>query len=159
MPEHNPYAPPLAEVADVPTGDAAPALWNPNAASCWSLLLSPVFGAYLHMKNWQALGRPDKAEQCRKWVVGLVAFFVLATLAPLVIRDAAIVDKLGRVGGIALLITWYYAIGKSQQTFVFGRFGKNYPRRGWTVPLLAAVGVLAGLVVVAGTLGLMLGAT
>ena len=65
MPEHNPFAPPQAEVADVPTGEAAPALWNPNAASSWSLLFSPIFGAYLHMQNWQALGQPDKAEQCR----------------------------------------------------------------------------------------------
>jgi hypothetical protein len=158
MPEHNPYAPPLAEVADVATGEAAPALWNPNAASSWSLLFSPIFGAYLHMKNWQALGQPDKAEQCRKWVVGLVAFFVLATLAPVVIKNVAIVDRLGRIGGFALLITWYYSIGKSQQAYVFGRFGKTYPRRGWTVPLLVAVGIFAALIAVVAVFALMLGA-
>ena len=47
----NPYAPPTARVDDVATGDAAPALWNPNAAANWSLLFSPAFGAWLHMKN------------------------------------------------------------------------------------------------------------
>lgn len=159
MPEHNPYAPPLAEVADVASGETtAPALWNPNAASSWSLLFSPVFGAYLHMKNWQALGRPDKAEQCRKWVVGLAAFILVATLAPVVVRNVAFVDLLGRLGGFVLLVTWYYAIGKSQQTHVFSRFGKTYPRRGWAVPLLAAVGVFAALVVVAVVLAFLLGA-
>lgn len=158
MPEHNPYAPPLAEVADVPSGEAAPALWNPNAASSWSLLFSPIFGAYLHMKNWQALGRPDKAEQCRKWLVGLVAFVLVATLAPVVIKNVALVDGLGRIGGFVLLITWYYAIGKSQQTYVFGRFGKTYPRRGWTVPLLVALGLFAGLLVVVAVVAFTLGA-
>ena len=51
----NPYAPPKAEVADVGRTEVAPALWNPNAAASWSLLFSPAFGAFLHMKNWQAL--------------------------------------------------------------------------------------------------------
>ena len=88
----------------------------------------------------------------------MVAFFVVATLAPLVIRNVAIADKLGRIGGFALLITWYYVIGKSQQTYVFGRFGKTYPRRGWTEPLLAAVGVFAGFIAVVAVFALMLGA-
>jgi hypothetical protein len=158
MPEHNPYAPPLAEVADVATGEAAPALWNPNAASSWSLLFSPIFGAYLHMKNWQALGRPEKAAQCKNWVVGLIGFFVLAAVAPFLIKNVALVEGLGRFGGFALLITWYYSIGKSQQTYVFGRFGKTYPRRGWTMPLLAGVGIFAAFIAVAAVFAMMLGA-
>jgi hypothetical protein len=48
----NLYAPPKAQVADIVQGEAAPALWNPGAAASWSLLLSPAFGAFLHMKNW-----------------------------------------------------------------------------------------------------------
>lgn len=157
MPEHNPYAPPLAEVADVATGQAAaPALWNPGAASSWSLLFSPVFGAYLHMKNWQALGRLDKAEQCRKWVVGLAAFIIVAALAQIFIKNVAIVELLSRFGPFALLIAWYYATGKSQQTYVFSRFGKAYPRRGWTLPLLVAVGVLMAFTVMVAMFGVVL---
>jgi hypothetical protein len=45
--------------------DAAPALWNPNAAANWSLLFSPMFGAWLHMKNWAALGEPERAAARR----------------------------------------------------------------------------------------------
>lgn len=156
MPEHNPYAPPVAEVADITTTEAAPALWNPGAASSWSLLFSPIFGAYLHMRNWQALGQPEKAAQSKNWVIGLVAVFTVVVLAPLIIKGVAILDVLGRFGGFAMLITWYYSIGKSQQTYVFGRFGKAYPRRGWGVPLLAALGLFAAFIAVVVVLALIL---
>ena len=55
---------------------------------------------------------------------------------------------LARFGGLALLIVWYYTLGKSQQTYVAARFGSNYPRRGWSVPLLSAFGIFIGLMVV-----------
>jgi predicted amidophosphoribosyltransferase len=28
------------------------AIWNPNAASNWSLVFTPAFGSYLHARNW-----------------------------------------------------------------------------------------------------------
>ena len=55
MSAQNPYAPPKAVVGDVFDGEVAPALWNPTAAGSWSILFSPIFGAYLHMLNWRAL--------------------------------------------------------------------------------------------------------
>ena len=58
----NPYSPPGAIIDDVMN---APPLWNPNAAANWSLLFSPAFGAFVHMKNWQALGEPEKAANAK----------------------------------------------------------------------------------------------
>lgn len=145
MPEQNPYAPPQAQVADVDelmTGENAPALWNPNAAASWSLLFTPIFGAYLHMRNWQALGQPEKAARSKNWVTGSIVFILLLAIVPLFLPDSKGVDALGRACGFALLISWYYTIGKSQQVFVLGKFGKTYPRRGWSKPLLAAVGAV-----------------
>ena len=142
MTQQNPYAPPKAEVADIVGTEVAPALWNPNAAASWSLLFSPIFGAFLHMRNWEALGQPEKAAKSKTWIVASIVFFVLVTLAPFVMSESRGFDALGRIGGFGLLIGWYYAIGKSQQAYVLGRFGKTYPRRGWAKPLLAAIGVL-----------------
>jgi hypothetical protein len=143
MPEQNPYAPPRAQVADIDelaSGESAPALWNPNAAASWSLLFTPIFGAYLHMRNWQALGQPEKAASSKNWIIGSLVCVLLLVIFTLFLPDSKGVDALGRVFGFALLITWYYAMGKSQQAFVLGKFGKTYPRRGWSRPLLAAVG-------------------
>jgi protein-S-isoprenylcysteine O-methyltransferase Ste14 len=82
----NLYAPPKAPVADVVQAEAAPALWNPGAAASWSLLFSPAFGAFLHMKNWEALGQPDKAAAARKWaviyIVTIVGLSVVSAFLP-----------------------------------------------------------------------------
>ena len=129
----NPFAPPKSEVADVIGGKVAPALWNPNAAANWSLLFSPIFGAFLHMKNWEELGEPDKAKASRQWVIaGIVVFVVLA-------------------------------LARHQTAYVKARFGKVYPRKGWSKPLaLAVLGVLAFILALAALgflLGLALGGT
>jgi hypothetical protein len=138
---------------------AMPALWNPNAAASWSLLFSPIFGAILHMKNWQAMGEPQRAAASRSWAMGSTAFFVLLTIMAVILPDSKVVDALSRLGAVALLIAWYYANGKPQQAFVLARFGKHYPRRGWSKPLLLAVlaivGYLAALFVVGLVAGLL----
>ena len=50
--------------------------------------------------------------------------------------------------------------GTPQQAYVLGRFGKDYPRRGWTKPLLLAVlgiiGFVAGLGIIGGIIGFLL---
>ncbi|MEP6875624.1 MAG: hypothetical protein ABI887_14795 [Burkholderiales bacterium] len=138
----NPYAPPAARVDDVvaPTTEAAPRLWNPNAAVNWSLLFSPAFGAWLHMKNWEALGEPQKAKAAKTWIVISLGLIVALSLASGLMPDSKGLDAATRSFGLVLLISWYVSAGRGQATLVKQRFGKDYPRRGWTQPLLWAVG-------------------
>jgi uncharacterized membrane protein YfcA len=146
----NLYAPPKAQVADIVQGEAAPALWNPGAAASWSLLLSPAFGAFLHMKNWEALEEPDKAAVAKKWVVFyLVTIIGLAVMGALLPYNKAIPGLL-RLCGFVLLLSWYFISGKPQMEFVKSRYGKDYPRKGWAKPLLIAVGAIIGFVFVVG---------
>jgi hypothetical protein len=44
--------------------------------------------------------------------------------AQLLLHDAANLDAFARPGGLVLLLSWYYSIGKSQQTYVKEGFGK-----------------------------------
>lgn len=160
MQEHNPYAPPRADVAAPmarPAPAAAPALWNPNAAASWSLLLSPVFGALLHMKNWQALGEPGKAEASRRWAIGCGAFLLAWTLLSMVWPDSKPLDLASRLGAFVLLIAWYYASGKPQQAYVVAKYGPGYPRRGWGKPLGIAVGVFLAFMAIVFVLALVVG--
>ena len=159
MPEYNPYAPPAAEVVDFTSTESAPPLWNPNAAASWSLIFSPIFGAYLHMKNWQALGQSEKAAKSKNWVIGLSVFFALAVTLPLFASGSGVTEAFGRLGGFVLLIAWYYGIGKSQSGYVLAKFGKNYKRRGWAVPLLIALGLFVALIVFMVVLALAIGGT
>ena len=138
----NPYAPPKADVDDipvVPVSNEAPRLWNPSAAARWSLLLSPIFGAMLHMKNWQAMGETEKAAQSKKWVWGCVAFFVLLVAAGMVLPDTREIDLLSRGAGLGLLIAWYSLSARDQVRFITRRFGTDYAKRGWGRPLLYAL--------------------
>ncbi len=142
MNDANPYAPPDARVADPgPQGEAAPALWNPGPATAWSLLFTPVFGAVLQMKNWQALGEPAKAARSRAWAIGSVVYTVAVGVGAAVLPVSPAIDRVLNLSGFVLLLVWYFADGREQIGHVSRRFGKSYPRRGWALPLLIALGI------------------
>jgi hypothetical protein len=145
----NPYAPPKAEVADIVSTEVAPALWNPNAAASWSLVFSPAFGAFLHMKNWQALGEPRKAATSKTWAITILVILIGFVVASALLPEVKVLDGLSRIVAFALLLSWYYSIGKPQVAFIKARYGKQYPKRGWVKPLLLAVLSVAGLFAVA----------
>ena len=153
----NPYAPPQADVADVPLREAAPPLWNPNAAASWSLLFSPIFGAWLHMKNWQALGETQKAAASKTWIVLSIAFLVVIAVLSGFLPESKGMDALARFGGLGLLVAWYYNIGKSQNAFVLARFGRDYPRKGWLKPLGIALLVCLAFFIVVVVIGVAAG--
>lgn len=144
----NPYAPPNANVADAVHENAAPALWNPNAAANWSILFSPIFGAFLHMKNWQALGEAGKASAAKLWIIVGVLLFLGLALIPLFLPFEEEADKLSRPIALIFLLSWYFSSAKHQAKYVKDRFGSTYPRKGWGIPLLLAVVAIIGFVVV-----------
>ena len=150
----NPYAPPKAEVADVGLGLAPPALWNPGAAANWSLLFSPAFGAFLHMKNWEALGEPAKASAAKVWAILALIVIAGASVAAVLMPTNRTLGGFSRLGGFVLLISWYAASGRGQMAYVKSKFGKDYPRKGWGKPLLFAL--LAFIGIVAFTVGFTL---
>jgi L-asparagine transporter-like permease len=143
------YAPPTAQVGEPQSQQVSPPLWNPGAASAWSLLFSPIFGSFLHMKNWQALGEPQKAATEKTWCIASLAFILLIVLLGVVLPESKAMDQLSRIAGLALLIAWYTVSAKHQVAYVKARFGKDYPRRGWLKPLGLAVLALLGLIVFA----------
>lgn len=140
----NLYAPPKSKLADIGHDGVSPAIWNPNSAANWSLLFSPAFGAYLHMKNWEALGEPLKASAAKVWV--LVTLLALAgiTLAAAFLPNPRSLDGVSRTVGLVLLLSWYFSSGRSQAEYVKSRYGKDYPRRSWGKPLLLGCLALFG---------------
>lgn len=82
-------------------------LWNPRAATWWGLLLSPAFSAYIHMRNWQALGQEDKAAEARAWFYIIMAYIVVSCFL------AGASDMLGRdlsppsSAALGILAAWH----------------------------------------------------
>jgi hypothetical protein len=101
------------------------------------------------MKNWQALGDSAKAEISKRWAIGCAVFLLALVFLP----DNKLLDLLSRVGSLALLLSWYYSIGKPQAALVLGRYGAAHPRRGWAKPLGLALLALLGFVIIAGAVG------
>jgi hypothetical protein len=149
----NRYAPPKADVEGASTGTiAAPALWNPNAAANWSLLFTPVFGAWVQMKNWTALGETQRAESSKAWLIA-AAVIILGLIFLGVLMPRSGVNSLSNPVAFLVLIVWYFANARSQAKWVAERFGADYPRRGWAQPLLWGVGAYAAVIVVAAVAG------
>lgn len=140
----NPYAAPEAAVAELGRAEDRPLLWNPNAAASWSLLFTPVFGAWLHMRNWRALGDPARAAQQGWWIVATVVLTLGLAGVSVALPENKALDGLSRIGGLAILLAWYFASAKPQARLVKERYGDDYARRGWGLPLLFGVlGILA----------------
>lgn len=117
-------------------------LWNPNAAANWSLIFTPMFGAWLHAKNWEALGRPKDANQSMLWVYGGVLFLLGTMFAP-------IPDAWSRILGFVWLASWYFGFAKAQVKHVeaIQLSGATYEKKGWLKPLAAGFVALLALLI------------
>jgi hypothetical protein len=121
--------------------DVPPKLWNPNAAANWSLVFTPAFGALLHAKNADSLGRIEEARANRVWVYVTVAYLAVTLVS---IFIPAIPDGAFRVAGLVLLLSWYFSLAKKQARYVKESLHSQYERRSWIKPLLGALGSLLG---------------
>jgi len=96
-------------------------LWNPNAATNWSLLFTVSFGAFIHFKNWIELGQPARAKTSLIWaIVGMVITLAAPTLA------------------LPYLMIWYFINGRSQTKYLKEN-NIQYQKKGWGAPLLMGV--------------------
>lgn len=153
MNDNNRYAPPKADVeGDTIESARAPSLWNPNATANWSLLFTPMFGAWLQMQNWRALGERQRADIAQTWMVMSTIILVGSVFVDLV-APRTIWAALTTPLGVLWLIVWYFASGRPHARWVAARFGINYPRQPWFNPLMWGV---AGYVLIIG-LGMLAG--
>ncbi len=86
-------------------------LWNPTALNWWSLL-TPIFSAWFHAKNWDELGQPEKAKTTRIWFYGLIAF--VSAFVIFVPDDFTNGSSIG----ILTTIVYYIVIGRKQTLYI-----------------------------------------
>lgn len=151
----NPYSPPQSAIGEMAPVDNRPALWNPNAAASWSLLFTPIFGAWLHMKNWQAMGEHEKARSSKMWIFATIAVLALSLALAALLPDSRGADGIGRLIGFVILIAWYVGSARPQTKYVLERYGEHYVRKGWGKPLLFGVLGIIGFLVAAVAIGVL----
>ncbi|MCX8494679.1 MAG: hypothetical protein ORN51_00665 [Akkermansiaceae bacterium] len=109
-------------------------LWNPNTAANWCLLFSPIFGAWIHAKNWQGLNQPDKAKKSMLWVYFGFVFFLVILVLP---------DNPRTPSTLIFLFTWYFLSARDQVKYVKDH-NIQYRKKAWGRPLLLGVLGIAG---------------
>ncbi|WP_137174440.1 hypothetical protein [Massilia sp. HP4] len=133
-----------------------PPLWNPRAATLWGLLLSPAFSAYIHMRNWRALGQEDKAAEARTWCYMVMGCIVVSCFLPVA------GEMLGRdlsppsATALGLLAAWHLWGGRAQERYVAAVIGDSYVRRPWSKSVFSAIGVFTAIVVASALLTVIL---
>ena len=123
-----------ATATETPEVKPTPKLWNPNAATNWSVLFTPIFGAWLQAKNWEALGDAESAKKSMYWVYGGFAFLVLCLFLP---------DEVGYLPGLIFLVAWYVTTARKQIKHVKETLSNDYERKSWATPMkYAGIGLV-----------------
>jgi hypothetical protein len=128
---------------------SAPALWNPSVAAAWSILFTPIFGAYLHMLNWRALNEPIKAANAKGWLIASLIVLGVAIENGFIFSHSKPITRLTGALQWAFLIFWYFLAARTQAKYVKEHFGKAYPHKRWGKPLM--MGALGIVVLVVGS--------
>lgn len=103
-----------------------PELWNPNAAANWSLVFTPILGAWLQAKNWTNLDEPEEAKKSMYWVYAGFVFLVVILFLP---------DDVGAAPGYIYVLAWYFTSGKKQAKYLKEKH-IDYKKKSWGKPLL-----------------------
>ncbi len=95
-----------------------PALFSPLMSVLFTLLFTPMFGAFLQGLNWRELGNDELAARNMGWVKWTFITFAVYTLSEPFIRDTFF----GRYLMIALFIgfwvSWTFSLGIKQIKYV-----------------------------------------
>ena len=138
-------------------GTRGDAIWNPNAASNWSIIFTPAFGSYLHALNWRTLGEEGRARSAMGWFYFSLAMLIVYILMGMLMAGEKGADGATRVLALLYLIIWYFSAGRAQAKYVKNKFGSDYPRRSWGKPLLVGIVAILGYFALAVALGLIIG--
>ncbi|WP_147299966.1 hypothetical protein NR756_04880 [Alloalcanivorax xenomutans] len=122
-----------------------PELWNPSAAVAWSLIFSPVFGAWVHAKNWAVLGEDKLHDDSMKY-----AYTALAVL--IAINLLVTFDVLPELYGLpitaVLMVNWYFSAGRKQKAYLEKNQTLTYTQKSWLKPILIGFGSLIAATVI-----------
>ncbi len=136
--------------------EPACALWNPSAAARWSLLFTPAFGAFVLMRNWHALGEPERAASARKWFHASLCLLMLQVFTRALNYRLGSEPLLIHPASLLFLLVWYFGAARQQALLIKARYGASYRRRPWEGVVIVALIVGAAYALASTLLALLL---
>lgn len=114
----------------IPPSNESVELYNPNAAANWSILLSPVFGSYVLMKNWRTLGNENAAKRSKIWMIALAALIVILSFLDVPAYGSALL----------LLLVWLFCEQKPQIRYIKAHC-PAYQKKKWGKTAGSGIGI------------------
>lgn len=133
-----------SEHTPAPSSFAPPKLWNPTSAILWSLLFSPAFGAYLQMKNWQALNNTSEANASKIWFYLSLTLTIFGSLVP----SSEFPISYNLLFSSIYFGIWIYTSAQHQRVYVNYHYAQRYAHKPWTKVLTVSFIALAFLLIV-----------
>ena len=122
-------------------------IWDPVKVICWSVPLTPIFGACLTAKNWKSAGFVARAEISMRWFYAcLVYYATLPATAPF-LSTRSFHPTLVELTMITLpLVAWTALEGVPQVRFSKKERSSLSLEKSWRIPLTVAFGIVLGMV-------------
>lgn len=123
-------------------------LWNPGALANWSILFSPIFGAWLMSLNWKEMGDEGKAKTTMFWAYAGIILIVITILL-----NSFVLEEGKNSNGLFLIyfLAWRFTNARSQLKHIKETFPDGYTKKGLIKPIGIALGIFLvyfGLIVV-----------
>ena len=110
-------------------------LYNPKTAALWSLLFTPVFGAFVTKSNWKNLGQEQLEKRSKTWLIALTAIYIISIL----FLNEGICSSLY----LLTLVAWYFIECRPQIQYLTEN-KIDYQKKNWKSLAPKAAGILIG---------------
>jgi len=115
-------------------------LFNPNPAASWSILLTPIFGAYIVYHNWKVLDEREAQWHSRIWIIGLSVLYFILLFTPWLEDWATGLETVS-------LVLWYLLECRFQVKWIKNR-EIHYVKQSWLEPLSIGVPLTLGILII-----------
>ena len=113
-------------------------------AATWSILLTPIFGAYIVWNNWKVLDNRKAQQRSLYWAIGLCIPYMLLYFT----EWLATIDLYLEIG---LLLAWYLIECRVQAKYLsYQRL--QYEKRKWLEPMSKALPIGLAVFIISTTL-------
>lgn len=118
-----------------PAQQPAP-LFSPDRATLLSFLLTPAFGAGVHLANTAILGTRRSSLGAWAWFVFLACASVAGVVVALRISPGPLVVFRASFALSFITVVWYFIAIQPQSKFLLTTYGPRYKKRSLAVPAL-----------------------
>lgn len=121
-------------------------LWDAREIAWFSLLLTPVFGFYYQMKNWQMIENKEQIKLSQLWLKISLGYVALSLLLALVLPTQMGLAVI-KVMFLMYIFVWYFSNAKTQIEYIKKNIPPNYKRHLWGIWVYPAMAGVAAFIV------------